>query len=144
MVQQADLVEEIDKVYMKNQTRDRGLSLAEIAEVASNRGYIATAKQITAEQIEHIGLPVIVKIDIFDEPHFIIIKGNGIMRTSRMTFAVVVDPVGGNRRLPYYEFQRQWLGDNAAAAVLLIQRKDHLWKENSSLFVKSTPKKNQG
>jgi predicted double-glycine peptidase len=137
MVQQADLIEEIDKIYMKNQTRERGLSLAEIAEVTSGRGYLATAKQLTADQIEHVGLPVIVKIDLFDEPHFIILKGHGIIRASRIPYAVVVDPAGGTRRLPFYEFQHQWLGNNATASVLLIQRKDHLWKENSSLFVET-------
>lgn len=136
VVSESDLVEEIQNVFSKK-TQDRGLSIAELVEVARNRGYSILTKQITADQLKNIGLPVIVKIELYDGGHFVILKGNGIVQTERMTYAVIVDPAGGNRRIPFYQFQHQWLGNATHATAVLIQRRDLLWKENSSLFVLS-------
>ena len=135
MVDQVELINEIDKIYMEKETRDKGLSLSEIAQVAINRGYSVTAKQVNAEQVKRIGLPVIIKIDLYDGPHFVILKGNGIVKNQLMEYAFIVDPSNGNKKIPFYQFKSQFLGKNNSATALLIHRFDNLWIKNSTLFV---------
>lgn len=131
VVPEQELLEDV--IHLENKSID-GLSVADLAELVKKRGYHAFAREVDSEQLAKINLPVIIRLNMLDGGHFVVLKARGIVKTRRMTYALIVDPSGGNRRLPYYQLLAQFLGKNKRGTALLIQRPDQQWVKASSLF----------
>jgi ABC-type bacteriocin/lantibiotic exporter with double-glycine peptidase domain len=134
-VDEMSLITEFINLFPMKARNNNGLTMGELSKLAEHLGYVSMARKLTPDQLKDINLPIIIRIQNLDGPHFIILKGNCIIQTRSMTYAEVIDPALGNRKIPLYQLKRQWLAEGMdSGAALLIQRKDGRWHNNSSLF----------
>lgn len=95
--------------------RERGVSLATLAELARGYGLVAKGVKISPALLSRLSVPAIAYVEPAGEPHFTLIRGvdgHGNVQ--------VADPSWGNRRFPAADFARLFAPPGAVTGRLLI------------------------
>ena len=89
---------------IKNNRREKGLSLLDLKQAAERRGYQAYGVSLKPYSLYKIGRPVLVYLETDEFKHFSIFRG---IKEDRIFLA---DPSRGNIRIPAEKFLEEWKG----------------------------------
>lgn len=98
-----------------NILKERGVSLAILADLASEYGLRAQGVRIGAETLSRLSMPAIAYIEPDGEPHFTLIRG-----VDKRGNVQVADPSWGNRLFPADDFVRIFALDGETDGRLLL------------------------
>jgi predicted double-glycine peptidase len=100
-----------------------GLSITDLRLAAVNKGYQASIGRITMDKLVELKVPVVVRIKLNDQGHFVVFKG---IVEDRIFLA---DPIRGNVRVSIDKFSQQWTD----GAILVIAKPGAKLPENAPL-----------
>lgn len=98
--------------------KKEGFSLADLQNVAMQRGHKSAGYRLAPEHLAKLKGPVIVFIQPRGYKHFSVLKG---VKGDRVFLA---DPSLGNIRMPAYRFLDEWLDDTGKGIIFVVEAKD--------------------
>ena len=120
---------------VKNNRREKGLSLLDLKQAAERRGYQAYGVSLKPVSLYKIGRPVLVYLETYEFKHFSIFRG---IKEDRVFLA---DPSRGNIRIPADKFLKEWKGGLALVldkAGFKAQKNYHLsLDKNDEMFFRN-------
>lgn len=104
-VTEKDVLADILKGMSREDLADRqtkGLSMLDLQEAATRRGYQAVGVRLPLEALPELGGPILVHLETREYRHFAILKGTAEDRV------YLADPSRGNIRMPMFRFEKEW------------------------------------